>query len=121
MLDIDDSDYWSPPIEQIYERYLKSRDTILLRIAHLRLVLQNKVWGKLAPPQMLGATRNATDLIRLEDTAAVVRYLKLWALCCQVETMSSFNTIDCDVGSWIEMAIYEEKRIQTHGYMKIYA
>lgn len=119
VLDIDEfSSSSSPSIQQIYERYLKSRETVLLKIADHKLLLKDRALGMLPAPQTLRVTRDTTDLIRLDDTAAVVKYLKLWAHCCQDRTASLFATTNCDFGSWMEMATDEGKR--TDGYMRIY-
>lgn len=121
MLGIHDFEHSSSSTKhQIYERYLKSRETVLLRIAGHDLLLKDEAWGKLTAPQKLTGTRNATDLIRLDDTAAVVKYLKLWTHCCQEQTTDFFTTTHCDFGSWMEMVIDEEKRPQNDGYMRTY-
>lgn len=121
VLDIDEfSSSSSPSIQPIYEQYLKSRETVLLKIADHKLLLKDRALGMLPAPQTLRVTRDTTDLIRLDDTAAVVKYLKLWAHCCQDRTTSLFATTNCDFGSWMEMAIDEGKRRQTDEYMRTY-
>lgn len=109
--------YVSQHFLQMYERYLKTRDTVFLNIAEHRLI--PKAWDTIMAQKKLGKTRTM-DLIRLDDTAAIVKYLKLWKHYCQVDSLNLLTTKYCNFGTWIKMATDEETGADTLGYMKTY-
>lgn len=103
----------------MYERYLKTRDTVFLNIAEHGLTPKFEAWDKLIDLRTLRKTRTM-DLIRLDDTAAIVKYLKLWEHYCQVDTVNLFTGKYCNFGTWIKMATDEEKGVHTSEYMSTY-
>lgn len=109
----------SPSILPIYERYLKTRDTVFLSIADHELIFKSEARDTIMAQRMLQKTRTM-DLIRLDDTAAVVKYLKFWKHCCQINATSLFAAAHCDFGSWMRMALDEGKGAHTQGYMETY-
>lgn len=111
--------YESQRFHQMYERYLKTRDTVFLNIGEHGLISKYETWNTIMAPRTLGEI-GTMDLIRLDDTAAIVKYLEIWEHYCRVDTMNLVTTDYCNFGTWIEMAMDEEKGADTLGYMKTY-
>lgn len=107
-------------LKYIYRQYLKNRDKFLLDIGEIEFVVKDKAWDVGTTPQVLGAVGSDTQVIHLNDTAALGKYLKLWEHCCQVETSSSWKNKHCDVGAWLKMAIDEGKREGSRGWLRTY-
>lgn len=99
-------------IKYIYQNYLHNSEVVLACIESFNLVLKDREW----PPQM-GTVKNATQVIHLEDAAALVKYRKVWEQCCASETSRPGQY---DFGDWLEMAIDERKREGAHGWMRTY-
>lgn len=111
--------YESQHFHQMYERYLKTRDTVFLNIAELGLISKYEAWNTIMALRTLGET-GTMDLIRLDDTAAVAKYLELWEHYCRVDTINSLTIEYSNFGTWIRMAADVEKGAHTWGYMRTY-
>lgn len=103
--------------KHIYQNYLQAREVVLLSIESFVLVLKGKAWNTVMALQMMGTVKNATQVIRLGDTAALAKYLKVWEQCCQYETPRARY---CDFGAWLAKAITDGKRGEPDRYMRAY-
>lgn len=102
-----------------YQQYLESRDKVLLSIGEIDFVLKDKVWDIGTTPQMLG-TVGSGQVIHLNDTATLSKYLELWEHCCQRETTSCRLIMTSDIGAWLKMAIDEGKGEGARDWMRTY-
>lgn len=107
-------------VNHIYQRYLKGRDKVFLSIRYFNLVLKKKAWDNDFASQLLEAAQDGTQIIHLDDTAALRKYPELWEHCCQAEMRRSWINRDCEFGTWLKMATDEEKRKSTRGWMRKY-
>lgn len=97
-------------LEDLYHKYLKHRQEILVAIAEFELVFKEKAWDIATGLNMSSLAGNRTQVIRLDDTAALAKCLKLWEHCCHDETRHSYSNRHHDFGEWLEMALDEDKR-----------
>lgn len=97
-------------LENLYDNYLKHRQEILLGIGDFKLVFKDKAWDIAARLNMSYSAGNQTQVIRLDDTAALAKCLKLWEHCCHFETPRSYLNRHHDFGEWLDMAIDKDKR-----------
>lgn len=112
---------WGPRlVNQVYQKYLKGRQDVLLSIGAFELVLKKEAWDNDVASQLLGAVGTGTRVIHLDDTAALRKYFKLWEHCCQVETRRSWYTRHSDFETWLKMATDEGKGGETRGWMRKY-
>ncbi|KAK7716701.1 hypothetical protein SLS63_011013 [Diaporthe eres] len=102
-----------------YQQYLESRDKVLLSIGEIEFVLKDKVWDIGTTAQMLG-TVGSGQVIHLNDTATLNKYLELWEHCCQRETTSSWEIMTYDIGAWLKAAICVGKGEGARGFMRRY-
>lgn len=107
-------------IKLVYQQYLKNRDKILLSIGEIRFVLKDKVWDTATASQALETVESGTQVVHLNNIAALGKYLQLWEHCCQKETAAAWENKHCDVGNWLKMAIDEGKREGARGWMRRY-
>lgn len=107
-------------LDYVYRHFLKNRDKILLSIRDVDFVLKDKAWEIGTAPQVLGTVGSGTQVIRVNDTAALGKYLELWEHCCQYETSFSRKNKHCDLGAWLKMAIDKGKREGARGWMRTY-
>lgn len=107
-------------INPIYQQYLKNREKILLSIGDIRFLLKGKVRGTGTASQALETLGSGTQVIHLNDNAALEKYVDLWEHCCQEGTNWAWKNRHCDVGAWLKMAMDEGKREGARGWMRRY-
>lgn len=106
-------------VHHAYQQYLENRDKVLLSIGEIEFVLKDKVWDIGTTPQMLG-TVGSGQIIHLNDTATLNKYLELWEHCCPRETSSCMAINHHDIGAWLKMAIDEGKGEGARDWMTTY-
>lgn len=102
-----------------YQQYLESRDKVLLSVGEIEFVLKDKIWDIGTAAQMLGTVESG-QVIHLNDTATLSKYLDLWEHCCQRETTSCRAMNHHDIGAWLKMAIDEGKGEGARDWMRTY-